>query len=79
MITDGQHLYVFARNKSKRATDGQSEKPAIVINVYAIEKGKDAKHGLPQFTYSRQITLIWKESEAFRKDDNSEKFVGQMA
>lgn len=79
MITDGEQLYVFGRNKLKRA-DGKPEKPSIVVNIYKIEKMvEDDPQSLPRFIYLRQITLIWKESEPFEKDENSERFVGQIA
>lgn len=78
MITDGQNIYVFARNKTKKP-DNQSDKVSIVINIYKIVRSEKSENDLPQFIYQRQITLIWKDNESFEKDENSEKFVSQLS
>jgi len=54
IITDGKHLYVFGRNKLKRA-DGKAEKPAIVVNIYEIERAAESgsSHNVPSFSYRR--------------------------
>ena len=62
MITEGNNLYVFGRQKKKKPD--QSEQVVIIINIYEINREKE----LPSFKFLRTITLMKNGFQPFVKD-----------